>query len=91
MVGKSGVGVMSDKDKPKDVMRSPYIDGGAGKKIRIAVSYSQLTDSLKDRLGVDLTEHELLDRINLALDRIIAHLEEITDEQFTVEDVMEWL
>ena len=60
MVGKSGASVMSDKDKPKDVMRSPYIDGGSGKKIRIAVSYSQLSESLKARLGPDLTERDLL-------------------------------
>lgn len=82
-----------DKDRPPNVMRARYRDTGKGEKIRRleTVTYSSLSTSLKERIGVDITEHELLDRINLALDRIIAHVEEITDEKFTVEDVMEWL
>ncbi len=55
------------------------------------IRYSNLTQDLKDRIGPDITEQELLDKINLALDRIILHFEEITGEKFTIEDVMEWL
>lgn len=80
-----------DKDTVKQVQRPRYHDIGKGERTRHKVSFSQLTTSLQERLGADLTEHELLDRINLALDRIIEHLEEITGEEFSVEDVMEWL
>lgn len=80
-----------DKDTTHQQMRPRYRNLGRGEKVRHIVSYSELTSSLQERIGVDLTEHELLDKINFALDRIIAHLEEITDEEFSVEDVTEWL
>ncbi|KKK86673.1 hypothetical protein LCGC14_2760880 [marine sediment metagenome] len=79
---------MADKDRPKDVMRSPYIDGGAGKKIRIAVSYSQLTDSLKDRLGVDLTVHELQEMAIATLDKILLCLYEMSDLDIIEDDIV---
>lgn len=69
-----------------------YISQQRGKKHKHNIQYGDLSDVVRARIdAIDLTEHELLDKINLALDRIIAHLEEITDEKFTVEDVMEWL
>lgn len=72
---------MADKDKPKDVMREPYISTSGGKKIRATVAYSQLTSSLKGRIGADLTEHELLEMIIIQAKMINLHLMSITGEE----------
>ncbi len=56
-----------------------------------SISEKMLVQEVQDKLAPSITEHELLDRINLALDKIIEHFEEITGEKFTVEDIMEWL
>ncbi|KKL11055.1 hypothetical protein LCGC14_2549650 [marine sediment metagenome] len=70
----------------------PFGDTQAGDRHWHLVRSNWLTPELRASIdAVDLTEHELLDKINIALDRIIAHYEEITDEVFTEEDVIEWL
>lgn len=80
-----------DKNRPPNVMRLGYRDLGKGGIHKHPIDYVDLSTFIKEKIAPDLTEHELLDRINLALDRIIEHFEEITGEEFTVEDVMEWL
>ncbi|KKN27736.1 hypothetical protein LCGC14_0861600 [marine sediment metagenome] len=79
-----------DKDRPRNVMRNPYRDLGRGEKTRAIVSYSQLTDSLKDRIiATDPTERELLEMIVVQSKILVLHLMAMSDESITEDDI-EW-
>ncbi len=79
-----------DKDTTKDVMRSGYRNLLSGEKIRHIVAYSDLTDSLQERIvATDPTERELLEWIIIQQKINNLHRMSMSDAVIDEDDI-EW-